>query len=122
MREIKFRAFIKELGEIHDVTSLNFVYGEVFHTYVQSTEEVYYAYKNEFELIRYTGLKDVNGREIYEGDIVKCFVKGDSKVIFKYGCFCLESLRYKNITAFCDIFGEMEVIGNIYEHSHLLED
>ena len=124
MREIKFRVWCKQVEEMHTVEKMGF--NEDGLWYVEDkdhdSQPPYFVGSDDWTLMQYTGLKDKNGREIYEGDIVKCFVKGDSKVIFKYGCFCLESLRYKNITAFCDIFGEMEVIGNIYEHSHLLED
>ena len=67
--------------------------------------------------LEYTGLKDKNGKEIYEADIV--FVSGSNnpKVMkFDTGAFMLEKM-YGGPEAY-----RMEVVGNIYENPELLTD
>lgn len=85
----------------------------------------------DVEFMQSTGLKDKNGVEIYEGDVINCrnsfrnpmtgsgslSINRDFKIIFKDGEFKAKGfdIRLKNILSYS------EVIGNIYENPELLE-
>jgi len=88
-------------------------------------------------IMQYTGLKDKNGKEIYEGDILRLDGGGNSiagEVIEEFGCFCFKApwikadlpdrpaKHWPELKYYTEIdFVECEVIGNIYENPELLE-
>lgn len=77
---------------------------------------------------QYTGLKDKNGRHIFERDIVK-YRNTTAVVVFEFGCFCFRATQPdylgRDIMAANVIFGEysneIEIIGNIHDNPELLD-
>jgi uncharacterized phage protein (TIGR01671 family) len=136
MREIKFRAWDGSHMIYRGLYDRNWYTDEKGGKAVRS---IHPRDINDLKVMEYTGLKDVNGKEIYEGDILSFttqrkngFPEDDKKVILKpveFGEFCYgnnvlgdfigfhidgSSIKYK-LTHGC------EIIGNIYENPNLLK-
>jgi uncharacterized phage protein (TIGR01671 family) len=74
-------------------------------------------------LMQYTGLKDKNGVEIYEGDVVEAKGYYQDKYIIEWVYDGWEIFDGKDgVVADFDEWEKLEVIGNIYENPELLED
>ena len=136
MRDIKFRAYIRdknprvpsEINKIVEVKSLHLGSKKAIIGYSGGNYSIKF---DEIELMQYTGLKDKNGKEIYEGDIVKFRFKDDREefpdligyieyqttftafiIMSNQGSFKIDITEIKFI----------EVIGNIYKNPELLEE
>ena len=134
MREFKFRAWIKKEKRMDDVNFINFAAQFVGKWECRKPHADLLNYKDEVttrrgklcnledvELMQYTGLKDKNGKEIYEGDIVKISDDIYCQVMWfdKFASFFLINEigeAYK-----MSFVHNYEVIGNIYENPELLE-
>lgn len=128
-REIKFRAWDKERKDMRGIQLMDWSdwWVSTGHTW-EREKRLQYGERNSFKnaetdrhiLMQYTGLKDKNGREIYEGDLVYVTQwKNKYKVIFDDGMFKASGkAKFSLIT----IMGEVkcEVIGNIYESPELI--
>lgn len=122
MREIKFRVWNTETNKmIINVKKM----GVFALQSIYSIDEFLVIPTNEkYPLMQYTGLKDKNGVEIYEGDIIKYdFNELNYRIEFLNAEFIARRF-YENIenlypTEF-DYGKECEVIGNIYENKELL--
>lgn len=120
MRKIKFRAWDKEGKKWLDISYLFFDSGGkvIGYTIKGDTHTI-----DKVELVEYTGLKDKNGKEIYEGDIVQLDERVGliGQMVFHNGSFCFRQDRNHIMTTLGDWFQEKEreVIGNIYENPEL---
>lgn len=125
MREIKFRAWDKKNKKMYEVYELYFRYDmetkkEIMKIIVETPEINLIEFsEDEVELMQFTGLKDKNGKEICEGDVVKNIYGVISMVesLFWFGRRC--GLNKEIIPILEEHF---EVIGNIYENLKHLEE
>lgn len=136
MRSIRFRAWDKKNKEMTEFANYGILTEEseglLFFRQDHTKES-----SGEFELMQFTGLKDKNGKEIYEGDIVlhkECefdvlwcnasfkLMERKSLVSMEFGdCFFSDILgRVCNCNV--DSLWDFEVIGNIYENPELFKE
>lgn len=132
-RDIKFRVLYRNKMYFFDFSTL-VSYGELEgHPYMND-----YGIDAENEVMQYTGLKDKNGKEIYEGDIIDfpdsefdCNENGNEwyDITSRGEVYWSEQYCKWNITNINDIDldeiwecnNEIEVLGNIWENPELLE-
>jgi len=122
----KFRAWEHDVKYMNDqvrITYNNFGSNKIF---VEVTEGFGWKDVDEKYLMQSTGLHDVNGKEIFEGDVVKG--KSDSFRLSCYGEvywdeeFCRWRINDKkrNRQYEVDWRWKLQIIGNIHEHPELL--
>ena len=124
-REIKFRAWIKKGCEskMGEVTSINLDEGYINYIVCNKQNEIEIiglGYLDEYILLQYTGLKDSEGYEIYEDDIV--WNEWDEEyqvIIFDEGEYKL--MGESHIQNLYDNLDYIDVRGNIYENLELVK-
>lgn len=119
-REIKFRVWDIKNKEMLKVQELDFeptFYGGRIAIRLDQYND--YFDTEDIILMQYTGLDDKNGKEIYEGDIVK-YENMTGKIMFFNGSFIMSNFEETEEWELGVINEEIEVIGNIYENSELL--
>ena len=123
-REIKFRIWDKRNEEWNNGIAMSSHNGQLITNH-----------NEDFELMQYTGLKDKNGKEIYEGDIIQRVLKISGKIDIqaevyfdkKHAGFMVKGKGTEGYNKQLGIINEMfsdgpifEVIGNIYENPDLM--
>lgn len=134
MREIKFRAWDKDSNKMIFQHDTNGVLETNDYYFSLNEDDVVLLYYDEdycdylvcnAKLMQYTGLIDKNGKEIYEGDIVRHF-KRDKEKLLKieissgYGVYAQENDTTKRLIGRSNTHLCYEVVGNIYENPELL--
>ena len=131
----RYRAWIKEEKRMFfsdDILAIDYENEEIvtqqvyFENGLPDDRDIYCYDFDEIELMQSTGLKDKNGKEIFEGDIVKMAKDVYSEPTYyevvrhRGGAYRLESKQHG-----CELWlrhTDCEVVGNIYENPELLED
>ena len=130
MREIKFRAWDTKSESMEYEIAIGKGYGEDSYILFLGLGETFIIDDDIVKIMQYTGLKDKNNVEIYESDIIKAIWSKDcdeyianeewiGDIFFNYGSFDINGEWCVSLNCFN---GTLEVIGNIYEDSHLLDN
>lgn len=100
----------------------------------EMSEPITYTNSEGYKYLKSSGLYDINGQEIYEGDIIKpLYARYSKNCVIKYGEFwgrdfyavpeisfyiCGEDFGIDSLLGYLEL---VEVIGNIYENPELLD-
>ncbi len=114
MRKIKFRFWSRDRSEM----SSGFFLHEMGNKQLQDELN-----RGELEIMQFTGLLDKNGKEIFESDVLKIYYEGNQRSYLKKVKWLNDPINKGRWDALDNcVFTSCEVVGNIYEHKHLLEE
>ncbi len=133
MREIKFRAWDKSKKRFIPIAHIKTDIDNETLTGIKESWNGNNYTRNEIELMQYTGLnelKHLDGKEVYESDIIKNIDTGALQVVYwnidkgAWYCEYIEDEREdKRIVSLSDSIGNLnEIIGNIHENPELLKN
>lgn len=134
MKNIKFNCWDKKRKKYSETCNMSEYYfitfdGRIVSYAIGFPDKLKTYEEKDYEMLLYTGLKDKNGREIFEGDIIKSenHIPKTYIVEFIEGGFCGTHPNIKDfpidINHFYDSTGCMiEVIGNKFENPELMEE
>jgi uncharacterized phage protein (TIGR01671 family) len=121
MREIKFRAWDKD-----NKIWLDFFAVKENGKLVIPVGNLHFKEIKNVDVVQYTGLKDKNGKEVYEGDVLESKNEGVGQVHYDDFCGCW-ALQFDDEDNAEELLGnalkdyKLEVIGNVYENWELVE-
>ena len=116
MREILFRAKRIDNGE--------WIEGDLVHapdgrTAVSTYDDLVETVPET--VCQYTGLTDKNGRKIFEGDILNVTYSDQQGECHYVENYVLDDLRKTSVMGWLDYANELEVVGNIFDNTELVE-
>ncbi|MDI6680154.1 YopX family protein [Bacillus wiedmannii] len=124
MKAVEFRAWDIKRKEMIMIDDLYFFEQEGIHEIADGIAKGHHA---EYKIMQYTGIKDTEGKKIFEGDLVRIFVPNDpeaqeyiSTVFELDGALVVKMAGYDiyqddHCVGWVPEDHELEVIGNIYE-------
>ncbi len=138
VREIKFRAWVKENNSEQNYAGMYQVHSLSLDGVVVIRSSMFAPSLfpiNDVVIMQYTGLKDKNDKEIYEGDVIKFFDRGNmfdndllpctAQVVMEYARWSIKPIDVKGLRNFqfngIGGYEKCEVIGNIYENPEVLK-
>lgn len=125
----KFRAWFIKQKKMYMLSAIDFLSETAI--LLKEDGDIFEVYRDQIELMQSTGLKDKNGKEIFEGDIIKFFdCDGDGYTVpvvwdNDYACFSVDwgsnmLTSFDYLEEFYTDLKDIEVIGNIYENLSLI--
>jgi len=126
MREIKFRAWSKKEEKYYNEVGFHrsiIMWNDGYKKDAMGALTVAPVFEN-YIIEQYTGLKDKNGKEVYEGDIIKADIR-------EYSIMTMGVIVYSNdLTSYCNLndggftmlmrLRDIKIIGNIHENPELI--
>jgi len=117
VRESKYKAWDRDGKRMWTVSKIEFiakyvVVRDIVNGIVETDE------LRNFDLLKYIGVNDKNGKEIYEFDIAKSLLGRIFPIKYLCGAFMFGDVPICDMTPGYDL----EIIGNFYEHPELLSD
>ena len=113
----------KTMYEVDDIMSIDFGKSKI------SVKTLFFEQTNRYDfddivLMQSTGLRDKNGKEIFEGDIIDStdgFLTGVIEFRVSLGMFVSDLVEYNNFERLCNVASSRKIIGNTWEHPKLAE-